>query len=89
MPKRRVRLNGQDVEPPIRIPPAPLMATRRHRLQPALLAKIWRGDTFVTVRSVDTLVKPAAPHQPIRESDASAHGVGVGYVRGRLKLGGL
>jgi len=23
----------------------------------ALLAKIWRGDTFVTVRSVDTLVK--------------------------------
>jgi len=37
----------------------------------ALLAKIWRGDTFVTVRSVDTLVKrlrrriesdPANPH---------------------------
>ena len=36
----------------------------------ALLAKIWRGDTYVTVRSVDTLVKrlrrriendPAAP----------------------------
>ncbi len=23
----------------------------------ALLSKIWRGDTFVTVRSVDTLVK--------------------------------
>ena len=23
----------------------------------ALLAKIWRGDTYVTVRSVDTLVK--------------------------------
>lgn len=23
----------------------------------ALLAKIWRGDTFVTLRSVDTLVK--------------------------------
>ena len=23
----------------------------------ALLARIWRGDTFVTVRSVDTLVK--------------------------------
>jgi DNA-binding response OmpR family regulator len=23
----------------------------------ALLATIWRGDTFVTVRSVDTLVK--------------------------------
>jgi DNA-binding response OmpR family regulator len=23
----------------------------------ALLGKIWRGDTFVTVRSVDTLVK--------------------------------
>jgi two-component system alkaline phosphatase synthesis response regulator PhoP len=23
----------------------------------ALLSRIWRGDTFVTVRSVDTLVK--------------------------------
>jgi DNA-binding response OmpR family regulator len=23
----------------------------------ALLARIWKGDTFVTVRSVDTLVK--------------------------------
>jgi len=37
----------------------------------ALLSKIWRGDTYVTVRSVDTLVKrlrrriepdPARPH---------------------------
>jgi len=37
----------------------------------ALLAKVWRGDTFVTVRSVDTLVKrlrhkvEADPAQPI------------------------
>jgi DNA-binding response OmpR family regulator len=36
----------------------------------ALLSKIWRGDTFVTVRSVDTLVKrlrrriEAEPAQP-------------------------
>jgi len=60
VPKRRVRLNGQDVE----------LTDQEFRLlhllashagivfsREALLAKIWRGDTYVTVRSVDTLVK--------------------------------
>jgi DNA-binding response OmpR family regulator len=56
----------------------------------ALLAKIWRGDTFVTVRSVDTLVKrlrrrfepdPANPRYLLtvwgvgyRFADADPHG---------------
>ena len=54
----------------------------------ALLAKIWRGDTYVTVRSVDTLVKrlrrrieadPANPRYP-------ADGVGRRLqVRRRLR----
>src|SRR4029077_7958621 len=59
-PKRRVRLNGQDVEltdQEFRL--LHLMATHAGIVfsREALLAKIWRGDTFVTVRSVDTLVK--------------------------------
>jgi len=58
--RRRVRLDGKDVE----------LTDQEFRLlhllaahagivfsREALLAKIWRGDTFVTVRSVDTLVK--------------------------------
>lgn len=58
--KRRVRVEGRDVE----------LTDQEFRLlhlltahagivfsREALLAKIWHGDTYVTVRSVDTLVK--------------------------------
>ncbi len=58
--RRRVRIEGRDVE----------LTDQEFRLlhllashagivfsREALLGKIWRGDTFVTVRSVDTLVK--------------------------------
>jgi DNA-binding response OmpR family regulator len=58
--RRRVNLQGRDVE----------LTDQEFRLlhllanhagivfsREALLSKIWRGDTFVTVRSVDTLVK--------------------------------
>jgi len=58
--KRRVRMDGRDIE----------LTYQEFRLlhvlathvgivfsREALLGKIWRGDTFVTVRSVDTLVK--------------------------------
>ncbi len=58
--RRRVRIEGREVE----------LTDQEFRLlyllasnagivfsREALLAKIWRGDTFVTVRSVDTLVK--------------------------------
>jgi DNA-binding response OmpR family regulator len=59
-PRRRVRVQGREVE----------LTDQEFRLlhllashagivfsREALLGKIWRGDTFVTVRSVDTLVK--------------------------------
>ena len=58
--RRRVRVEGREVE----------LTDQEFRLlhllaahvgivfsREALLSKIWRGDTFVTVRSVDTLVK--------------------------------
>jgi DNA-binding response OmpR family regulator len=58
--RRRVRVTGREVD----------LTDQEFRLlyllaghagivfsREALLAKIWRGDTFVTVRSVDTLVK--------------------------------
>jgi DNA-binding response OmpR family regulator len=58
--RRRVRVEGRDVD----------LTDQEFRLlyllashpgivfsREALLARIWRGDTFVTVRSVDTLVK--------------------------------
>ena len=58
--RRRVRCDGRDID----------LTDQEFRLlhllashagivfsREALLAKIWRGDTFVTVRSVDTLVK--------------------------------
>jgi two-component system OmpR family response regulator/two-component system alkaline phosphatase synthesis response regulator PhoP len=60
VPRRRVRVEGRDVE---------LTDQEDRRLhlmashagivfsREALLSKVWRGDTFVTVRSVDTLVK--------------------------------
>ena len=59
-PRRRVRVGGTDVD----------LTDQEFRLlhllvthpgivfsREALLSKIWRGDTFVTVRSVDTLIK--------------------------------
>jgi DNA-binding response OmpR family regulator len=59
-PKRRVRADGKDVEltdQEFRL--LHLLATHAGIVfsREALLSKIWRGDTFVTVRSVDTLVK--------------------------------
>ena len=58
--RRRVRIEGHDVEltdQEFRL--LYLMATHVGIVfsREALLGKIWRGDTFVTVRSVDTLVK--------------------------------
>ena len=56
----RVRVGGMDVEltdQEFRL--LHLLAARAGIVfsREALLAKIWHGDTFVTVRSVDTLVK--------------------------------
>jgi DNA-binding response OmpR family regulator len=58
--RRRVRVNGRVVEltdQEFRL--LYLVATHAGIVfsREALLSKIWRGDTFVTVRSVDTLVK--------------------------------
>jgi DNA-binding response OmpR family regulator len=58
--RRRVRVDGRDVDltdQEFRL--LYLLATHAGIVfsREALLAKIWRGDTFVTVRSVDTLVK--------------------------------
>ena len=58
--RRRVRIAGRDVEltdQEFRL--LYLLATNAGIVfsREALLARIWRGDTFVTVRSVDTLVK--------------------------------
>ncbi len=58
--KRRVRVDGRDVEltdQEFRL--LYLLATHAGIVfsREAVLGKIWRGDTFVTVRSVDTLVK--------------------------------
>jgi DNA-binding response OmpR family regulator len=60
VPKRRVRVHGRDVEltdQEFRL--LHLLATHIGIVfsREALLSKIWRGNTFVTVRSVDTLVK--------------------------------
>ncbi len=60
VPRRRVRVAGDDVEltdQEFRL--LHLLATHAGIVfsREALLGKIWRGDTFVTVRSVDTLVK--------------------------------
>jgi DNA-binding response OmpR family regulator len=74
VPKRRVTVDNKLVEltdQEFRL--LQLLATHPGIVfsREALLAKIWRGDTFVTVRSVDTLVKrlrrrieqdPAEPH---------------------------
>jgi len=58
--RRRVRIAGSDIEltdQEFRL--LHLLATHAGIVfsREALLAKVWRGDTFVTVRSVDTLVK--------------------------------
>ena len=58
--RRRVRVEGRDVEltdQEFRL--LYLLATHAGIVfsREALLSKIWRGDTFVTVRSADTLVK--------------------------------
>src|SRR5438874_2967565 len=58
--RRRVRIAGREIEltdQEFRL--LYLLATHAGIVfsREALLAKIWRGDTFVTVRSVDTLVK--------------------------------
>jgi len=58
--RRRVRVDSRDVEltdQEFRL--LQLLATHAGIVfsREALLGKIWRGDTFVTVRSVDTLVK--------------------------------
>jgi DNA-binding response OmpR family regulator len=60
VPKRRVQVDGRDVEltdQEFRL--LHLLATHAGIVfsREELLTKIWRGDTFVTVRSVDTLVK--------------------------------
>jgi DNA-binding response OmpR family regulator len=60
VPRRKVRAAGRDVEltdQEFRL--LHLLATHPGIVfsREALLSKIWRGDTFVTVRSVDTLVK--------------------------------
>jgi two-component system OmpR family response regulator/two-component system alkaline phosphatase synthesis response regulator PhoP len=60
VPKRRVRVDGRDIDltdQEFRL--LHLLATHVGIVfsREALLIKIWRGDTFVTVRSVDTLVK--------------------------------
>jgi DNA-binding response OmpR family regulator len=60
VPKRRVTVDGENIEltdQEFRL--LQLLATHPGIVfsREALLAKIWRGDTFVTVRSVDTLVK--------------------------------
>ena len=60
VPKRRVRAGGRDIDltdQEFRL--LHLLATHVGIVfsREALLSKIWRGDTFVTVRSVDTLVK--------------------------------
>src|SRR4249920_2037995 len=60
VPRRRVTSGGRDVDltdQEFRL--LHLLATHPGIVfsREALLSKIWRGDTFVTVRSVDTLVK--------------------------------
>jgi DNA-binding response OmpR family regulator len=71
--RRRVRVDGRDVEltdQEFRL--LHLLATHAGIVfsREALLSKIWRGDTYVTERSVDTLVKrlrrrvEADPAQP-------------------------
>jgi len=60
VPKRRVKVDGSDVEltdQEFRLLHLLMTHTGIVFSREALLARIWRCDTFVTVRSVDTLVK--------------------------------
>ncbi len=84
VPKRRVHVRGRDTEltdQEFRL--LHLLATNAGIVftREALLAKIWRGDTYVTVRSVDTLVKRL--RRRIEADPASPYYVltvwGVGY----------
>jgi DNA-binding response OmpR family regulator len=84
MPRRRVTSGGRDVDltdQEFRL--LHLLATHPGIVfsREALLARIWRGDTFVTVRSVDTLVKRL--RRRIEEDPANPAFVqtvwGVGY----------
>ena len=59
-PRRKVRVGGTDVDltdQEFRLLHLLVMHPGIVFSREALLSKIWRGDTFVTVRSVDTLVK--------------------------------
>jgi DNA-binding response OmpR family regulator len=84
VPKRRVKVKGRDLD----------LTDQEFRLvfalasepgvvfsREALLEKIWRGETFVTVRSVDTLVKRV--RRKIEDDPASPRYLltvwGVGY----------
>lgn len=82
--RRRVRIRGGEIEltdQEFRL--LHLLATHAGIVfsREALLSKIWRGDTFVTVRSVDTLVKRV--RRQIEEHPASPRYLmtvwGVGY----------
>jgi DNA-binding response OmpR family regulator len=84
VPRRRVTSGGRDVEltdQEFRL--LHLLATHPGIVfsREALLSRIWRGDTFVTVRSVDTLVKRL--RRRIEEDPATPAFVqtvwGVGY----------
>jgi len=84
LPRRRVTSGGRDVDltdQEFRL--LHLLATHPGIVfsREALLARIWRGDTFVTVRSVDTLVKRL--RRRIEEDPANPAFVqtvwGVGY----------
>ena len=58
--RRRVRVEGREVDltdQEFRLLHLLLMHAGIVFSREALLAKIWHGDTFVTMRSVDTLVK--------------------------------
>jgi len=84
LPRRRVTSGGRDVDltdQEFRL--LHLLATHPGIVfsREALLSRIWRGDTFVTVRSVDTLVKRL--RRRIEEDPANPEFVqtvwGVGY----------
>ena len=77
---RRVRIDGRGVDltdQEFRTAALP-GHTRRHRVQPRSPPReIWRGDTYVTVRSVDTLVKRLRRRiEPDPAVPTSSHGVG-------------
>jgi DNA-binding response OmpR family regulator len=87
VPRRRVRVEGRDVEltdQEFRL--LYLLATHPGIVfsREALLGKIWRSNTFVTVRSVDTLVKRLRRRIEIDPADprylATVWGVGYKFA---------